>query len=632
MMLSAHQKMVLGLAFSALLNLADFYSDVLVTLEYGCVISNSLEAACGEDVLQVNSTQNLTDGAEMTRAAPACTPHYWWLGISLTILIPANCVQAFMWTVVSRSGSVVSRSGSVVDFVIAFLQLSPFVDLYKSMNGEASESDKKPRSAVYKDLAAKICESAPQTFLQAYVIYIVGAHTDVLKQMSLAISLAAIGWGLSDPSNPVWIGQKAVLNHLEGRFVRRCLSGVYLALDVGCRSGAWAMAFSAGPRPFGILVAIAGLLVAYVAAAIVLLSLAVTSYGLFWLLSVSGSYLPYALMIGRQRYILRCRPPSRPGRAFAITEASEVFQFQGLQSFLELDLKGWTEGGFLDVDVGGWHGMPPKTQLKEEKKPKEERGEQASSAASTRNSFREARHSIPVGNSSVDALVCVVQDSPIGVIALHPWGPLGGSMADPHPHTVCRLFGTAGCTTVRFNFRGGIGSGAGSVEDVKAVAAWMTKPNPLPEAGGRILCSHVLIVGYSYGSIIGAAAAAEIPSVIGYAALGPPLDYGWALYMFNAQNLRAQAARSAGKPKLLVVGTTDEFCSMKSFQGFADSLPGPKEMHVIEGANHFQLYSYLPEALTKWVISGFKVHSLEEFAAGRHLAKPEVAPAANPPP
>jgi len=170
------------------------------------------------------------------------------------------------------------------------------------------------------------------------------------------------------------------------------------------------------------------------------------------------------------------------------------------------------------------------------------------------------------------------------------------------------------------------------VEDVKAVAAWMTKPNPLPETGGRILCSHVLIVGYSYGSIIGAAAAAEIPSVIGYAALGPPLDYGWALYMFNAQNLRAQAARSAGKPKLLVVGTTDEFCSMKSFQGFADSLPGPKEMHVIEGANHFQLYSYLPEALTKWVISGFKVHSLEEFAAGRHLAKPEAAPAANPPP
>eukprot|EP00439_Symbiodinium_sp_Y106_P059905 s513_g8.t2 len=290
--------------------------------------------------------------------------------------------------------------------------------------------------------------------------------------------------------------------------------------------------------------------------------------------------------------------------------------------------------------------MPPKTPLKEEKKkPKEERGEQASSAASTRNSFREARHSIPVGNSSVDALVCVVQNSPIGVIALHPWGPLGGSMADPHPHTFLfqragdqgseawsrPRFGTAGCTTVRFNFRGGIGSGAGSVEDVKAVAAWMTKPNPLPETGGRILCSHVLIVGYSYGSIIGAAAAAEIPSVIGYAALGPPLDYGWALYMFNAQNLRAQAARSAGKPKLLVVGTTDEFCSMKSFQGCrnrqgweqwihlslnpgiliqtpmpqtrnfnsrsCDTRPGPKEMHVIEGANHFQLYSYLPEVL-----------------------------------
>ncbi|CAE7426536.1 Glra2 [Symbiodinium natans] len=49
-------------------------------------------------------------------------------------------------------------------------------------------------------------------------------------------------------------------------------------------------------------------------------------------------------------------------------------------------------------------------------------------------------------------------------------------------------------------------------------------------------------------------------------------------------------------------------------------------MHVIEGANHFQLYSYLPEALTKWVVASYKVASLREFAAGRHLQKLEKAP------
>jgi hypothetical protein len=32
--------------------------------------------------------------------------------------------------------------------------------------------------------------------------------------------------------------------------------------------------------------------------------------------------------------------------------------------------------------------------------------------------------------------------SPIAVIATHPWGPLGGSMADPHPRTVAALVTT----------------------------------------------------------------------------------------------------------------------------------------------------------------------------------------------
>eukprot|EP00434_Breviolum_minutum_P013094 symbB.v1.2.011539.t2/scaffold778.1/size163404/22 len=69
--------------------------------------------------------------------------------------------------------------------------------------------------------------------------------------------------------------------------------------------------------------------------------------------------------------------------------------------------------------------------------------------------------------------------------------PLGGNMADPHPRTVCHVFGEAGCTTVRFNFRSGIGSGNSSLEDVKAVAAWLTTPRDAPEAGGRIIASKL---------------------------------------------------------------------------------------------------------------------------------------------
>ena len=72
---------------------------------------------------------------------------------------------------------------------------------------------------------------------------------------------------------------------------------------------------------------------------------------------------------------------------------------------------------------------------------------------------------IPVAGSWVDARV-VVRPSLVVVIATHPWGPLGGCIDDIHPTTVCRHMAQAGCSTARFDFRSGVGSGASSVEDV----------------------------------------------------------------------------------------------------------------------------------------------------------------------
>ena len=50
----------------------------------------------------------------------------------------------------------------------------------------------------------------------------------------------------------------------------------------------------------------------------------------------------------------------------------------------------------------------------------------------------------------------------VGVVCLHPWGPLGGSLDDPHVVLVARMFGEAGCATARVQFRSGIGWGGGS--------------------------------------------------------------------------------------------------------------------------------------------------------------------------
>lgn len=216
---------------------------------------------------------------------------------------------------------------------------------------------------------------------------------------------------------------------------------------------------------------------------------------------------------------------------------------------------------------------------------------------------------IPVGSSWVNAIVSVKM-SPVVVIATHPWGPMGGSMYDPHPTTACRLMEEAGCSVARFNFRGGINRGSSSVMDVKAVADWFTKPVD----GRGPLASQVLLVGYSYGSMIAAAAAAEIPECIGYALLGPPLAYGWAVYLFNQGWLCQQAAESAGKPKLLMIGTDDVFCGVDQFRSFAETLPDPKTIVVKNGLDHFSLFRALPQALTEWIVTSFGVTSLESFA------------------
>eukprot|EP00929_Paragymnodinium_shiwhaense_P055540 TRINITY_DN27823_c0_g1_i1.p1 TRINITY_DN27823_c0_g1~~TRINITY_DN27823_c0_g1_i1.p1 ORF type:complete len:243 (+),score=55.18 TRINITY_DN27823_c0_g1_i1:112-840(+) len=237
---------------------------------------------------------------------------------------------------------------------------------------------------------------------------------------------------------------------------------------------------------------------------------------------------------------------------------------------------------------------------------------------------REEPMCLPVGNNQeVQAMVAVAQ-SPVVVIALHPWGPLGGSLNDPHPATVCRLFGKAGCSTVRFNFRSGIGTGNANVADVIAVAKWFTEPREGAEAP---VAQKVLVAGYSYGSIIGAAAAADIPGCIGYMCLGPPLDYCWALYLFSGGAMQEKARASEGKPKLVLVGSQDQFCGVSSFNKFVSSLPEPKTSQVLEKCDHFEMYQHLPKLITEWILSAFGVADLSAFGRGEFEAPPAPAPA-----
>eukprot|EP00930_Biecheleria_cincta_P059610 TRINITY_DN45318_c0_g1_i1.p1 TRINITY_DN45318_c0_g1~~TRINITY_DN45318_c0_g1_i1.p1 ORF type:complete len:388 (-),score=53.38 TRINITY_DN45318_c0_g1_i1:18-1181(-) len=220
---------------------------------------------------------------------------------------------------------------------------------------------------------------------------------------------------------------------------------------------------------------------------------------------------------------------------------------------------------------------------------------------------------IPSYGSFVQAMVCI-QQSPVVAIMTHPWGPMGGSMWDPHPRTAAKIMAEAGCSTVRFDFGwgNGVGSGNASIEDVKSVAAWFTSPRD----GNAGLASQVVLIGYSYGSVIAAAASSDIPECIGYAAVCPPLDYAWGLYMFNSTRLLSKAAASPSLPKLLVLGSSDIFCSVGSFRKFVGTLPEPKMAVELDGVTHFDAYPHLQKALVEWVVSAFHVADLKSFSEG----------------
>ena len=69
-------------------------------------------------------------------------------------------------------------------------------------------------------------------------------------------------------------------------------------------------------------------------------------------------------------------------------------------------------------------------------------------------------------------------------------------------------------------------------------------------------------------------------------------------------------------PKLLVIGTGDAFCSVSRFEAFVESLPEPRESHVLDGVDHFSLFPHLKPLLTDWVTSAFGVPTLTALATG----------------
>jgi len=126
--------------------------------------------------------------------------------------------------------------------------------------------------------------------------------------------------------------------------------------------------------------------------------------------------------------------------------------------------------------------------------------------------------------------------------------------------------------------------------------------------------TRLLIVGYSYGSIVAVAAATAVPEAVGFVAINPPLDVAWALFLFNGHQLLDQGKKTP-LPKLLIHATRDQFCSNESFDAFVDALPDVKLAVNVQGANHFDVVRHLPDAIRRFLRHAFDC-DLQRFAKG----------------
>jgi alpha/beta superfamily hydrolase len=158
------------------------------------------------------------------------------------------------------------------------------------------------------------------------------------------------------------------------------------------------------------------------------------------------------------------------------------------------------------------------------------------------------------------------------VVFAHPHTEYGGTMHTKVVYQAAKALTRIGCAVLRFNFRGAgasagsFSNGPGEMEDFRAALDFMAERYP---------GTPMWIAGMSFGAWIALTVGAEDPRVTTLIGIAPPLSR----YDFEA------VARSP-KPKFFIQGEFDEVCPLKEMREFYARAAEPKELVVIDGADH----------------------------------------------
>jgi uncharacterized protein len=158
------------------------------------------------------------------------------------------------------------------------------------------------------------------------------------------------------------------------------------------------------------------------------------------------------------------------------------------------------------------------------------------------------------------------------VVFAHPHTGYGGTMHTKMVYQSAKALSRIGCAVLRFNFRGAGASagsfsdGPGEMDDFRAALDFMQ-----PQYPGAPLWA----AGMSFGAWVALTVGAEDPRVSTLVGIAPPISR----YDFSA-------VERSTKPKFFIQGEFDEICPLKVMREFYARAAEPKELVVIDAADH----------------------------------------------
>lgn len=160
------------------------------------------------------------------------------------------------------------------------------------------------------------------------------------------------------------------------------------------------------------------------------------------------------------------------------------------------------------------------------------------------------------------------------VVFAHPLPTEGGTM-----HTKAVFQGTKGlvrigCAVLRFNFRG-VGKSEGTFDHGRGERGDFAAA--LDFMAARYPGTPLWAAGFSFGSHVALETGAADERVSVLIGIAPPV----AREGYDFTN-----TRTTTKPKFFVQGSEDEICALEALWSFYAKLEEPKELVVIDGADH----------------------------------------------